>query len=181
MDVTEAPGKKEGGKAFSILLTFVIAFSFWMLFSIWNMYLLGHYDLFRLARGIIVAVIIAITMHQLLIPGRGEKGLVKLRRWCLYALWELWQIVLAAVDVAMRVLGIRPLDPRIIEFETTLRSDLALTTFGDSITLTPGTITIDIDPERGKYVVHAIDQGPGDALTVDQTMQKKVGYVFMEE
>lgn len=179
--MTETTGKREGGKAFAILLTFIIAFSLWMLFSYWNKYLLGHYDLFRLARGIIVAVIIALTMHQLLIPAGGQKRLVKLRRWCLYALWELWQIVLAAVDVAMRVLGIRPVDPRLIEFETTLRSDLALTTFGDSITLTPGTITINIEPERGKYLVHAISQEPADALTVDQTMQKKVGYVFMEE
>lgn len=179
--MTETTGKTGNGKAVSILLTFIIAFTLWMLFSYWNKYLLGHYDPFRLARGIIVAVIIALTMHQLLIPGRGEKVLVKLRRWCLYALWELWQIVLAAVDVAMRVLGIRPVNPRLIEFETTLRSDLALTTFGDSITLTPGTITINIEPERGKYLVHAIDQGPADALTVDQTMQKKVGYVFMEE
>jgi multicomponent Na+:H+ antiporter subunit E len=181
MTVTEVTSVRKGGKAFSLILTFVLAFIFWMLFSYWNKYLVGHYDLFRLVRGLLVALIIAVTMHQLVVPGRGEQVLLKVRRWILYALWELWQIVLAAVDVALRVLGARPVDPRIIEFETTLRSDFALTTFADSITLTPGTITINVEPERGKYVVHAIAKEPADALTVDQTMQKKVGYVFLEE
>jgi len=172
---------RKGEKAFSMILTFCVAFIFWLLLSAWNKYLLGHYDLFRLARGIIVALIITVTVHELLVPGRGEQVLLKIQRWLLYILWELYQIVLAAIDVASRVFGLRPVDPRIIEFETTLRSDLALTTFADSITLTPGTITIDIEPERGKYTVHAIDKGPADALTVDQTMQKKVGHIFMEE
>jgi len=62
-----------------------------------------------------------------------------------------------------------------------LRSDFALVTLANSITLTPGTITIDVDPEKGRYTVHALAKEPADALTVDQTMQKKVGYVFMEE
>jgi len=32
-----------------------------------------------------------------------------------------------------------------------------------------------MEPERGRYIVHAIAKGPADSLTVDQTMQKKVG------
>lgn len=172
---------KKGEKAFSMVLTFSAIFIFWMLLSAWNIYLIGHYDLFRLARGIIVALIVTITVHELLVPSRGEQVLLKLQRWLLYITWEIWQIVLAAIDVAKRVFGILPIDPRIIEFDTTLRSDLALTTFGDSITLTPGTITITIEPEAGRYTVHAIEKVPADALTVDQTMQKKVGHVFMEE
>ncbi len=168
-------------KAFSMILTFFVALIFWLLLSAWNKYLIGHYDLLRFFRGVLVALIVTLTAHELLVPGRGEKVLLKLQRLILYIPWELYQIVLAAIDVAYRVIGLRPVDPLIIEFETTLRSDLALTTFADSITLTPGTITIDIEPERGKYTVHAIDKGPADSLTVDQTMQKKVGYVFMEE
>ncbi|MFZ2072011.1 MAG: Na+/H+ antiporter subunit E [Halobacteriota archaeon] len=174
-------GMRGSEKAFSMVLTFCAMFIFWLLLSAWNIYLTGHYDLFRLARGVIVVLVVTLTVHELLIPGRGEKVLLKIQRWLLYSTWELWQIMLAAIDVAYRVLGLRTVDPLIIEFETTLRSDLALTTFGDSITLTPGTITIDIEPERGKYTVHAIAKEPADALTVDQTMQRKVGHVFMEE
>ena len=40
------------------------------------------------------------------------------------------------------------IDPRIIEFDSRLTSDLARTTFANSITLTPGTITVDCDRAR---------------------------------
>jgi len=46
--------------------------------------------------------------------------------------------------------------------------------------LTPGTITILVEPERGKFWVHAIAKEPADALLVDQTMQRKVANVFIE-
>ena len=106
----------------------------------------------------------------------------KTLRLLLYIPWELWQIVLANFDVAYRVLHPKmPIDPRIIEFDTTLRSDFALTTLANSITLTPGTITIDVEPERGRFLVHAIASKAADALLVDQTMQKKVAHVYMEE
>ena len=72
------------------------------------------------------------------------------------------------------------MSPRIIEFETPLRSELSLTFMANSITLTPGTITIEVVPENGKFVVHAIDKNCADALLVDQTMQNKLAYVFME-
>ncbi len=172
-------GKRE--KAFSIILTFCVTLIFWLLLSAWNIYLVGHYDLFRLIRGILVALIVTLTMHKLFVPGMGKKVLLKSQRMLFYIPWELYQIWLAAVDVAYRVLGLRTVDPLIIEFETTLRSDFALITLGNSITLTPGTITIDVEPERGIFVVHAIAKEPADSLTVDQTMQRKVAHVYMEE
>jgi len=172
---------KKDHRAFSILLTFCIMFVFWLLLSAWTVYLPEPYDLSKVARGVISALIVTFLTYEIFIPSRGEKVLLKLGRFILYLAWELWQIYLATIDVAKRVFGILEVDPRIIEFDTTLRSDFALVTFANSITLTPGTVTIDVDPERGRYTVHAIAKAPADSLTVDQTMQKKVGHVFMEE
>ena len=171
-----------GNKTFSIILTFCIMFAFWMLLSAWTVYLVEPYDLFIVSsKGILAALIVSFLTYEIFVPSRGEDVLLKLRRFIPYVGWELWQIYLATIDVTKRVYGILEVDPQIIEFDTTLRSDFALVTFGNSITLTPGTITIDIEPERGRYIVHAIAKGPADSLTVDQTMQKKVGHVFMEE
>ena len=173
---------ERGNKTFSIILTFCIMFAFWMLLSAWTVYLVEPYDLFIVSsKGILAALIVSFLTYEIFMPSRGENVLLKLRRFIPYVGWELWQIYLATIDVAKRVFGILEVDPQIIEFDTTLRSDFALVTFANSITLTPGTITIDIEPERGRYIVHAIAKGPADSLTVDQTMQKKVGYVFMEE
>ena len=173
---------ERGNKTFSIILTFCIMFAFWMLLSAWTVYLVEPYDLFIVStKGILAAIIVSFLTYEIFVPSRGENVILKLRRFIPYVGWELWQIYLATIDVAKRVYGILEVDPQIIEFDTTLRSDFALVTFGNSITLTPGTITIDIEPERGRYIVHAIAKGPADSLTVDQTMQKKVGHVFMEE
>jgi multicomponent Na+:H+ antiporter subunit E len=168
-------------RAFSIVLTFIVMFIFWLLFSAWTVYLPEPYDLSKVSRGVLASLMVTLLTYELFVPSRGEKVLLKTRRFIAYVGWELWQIYLATIDVAKRVLGILPIDPRIIEFDTTLRSDFALTTFANSITLTPGTITIDVEPLRGRYIVHAIAKEPADSLTVDQTMQRKVGYVFMEE
>lgn len=163
-----------GGKGFGILVTFCIMFLFWILLS-------GFFDPFHLIAGVICSAIVAFISYDLLVKGKDEKMLSKSFRLFLYIPWEFWQIVLANIDVACRVLHPKmPIDPRIIEFETSLRSDFALVTLANSITLTPGTITIFVEPEKGKYWVHAIAKEPADALLVDQTMQRKVAYVFME-
>ncbi len=173
---------KKENTTFSIILTFCIMFAFWMLLSAWTVYLVEPYDLFVVSsKGILAALIISFLTYEIFVPSRGENVLLKIRRFIPYIGWELWQIYLSVIDVTKRVLGILPVDPRIIEFDTTLRSDFALVTFANSITLTPGTITIDIEPEKGRYIVHAIAKEPAESLTVDQTMQKKVGHVFMEE
>jgi multicomponent Na+:H+ antiporter subunit E len=172
---------KEEHRKFSILLTFCIMFTFWLLLSAWTVYLPEPYDLSKVSRGVLSALIVTFLTYEIFVPSRNENMLLKLQRLIPYVAWELWQIYLASIDVAKRVFGMLEVDPRIIEFDTTLRSDFALVTFANSITLTPGTITIDVDPAKGRYTVHAIAKGPADSLTVDQTMQKKVGYVFMEE
>lgn len=172
---------KVENRTFKIVLTFCIMFIFWLLLSAWTIYLPEPYDLSKVSRGVLAALIVTFLTYEMFVPNPGDKTLLKIRRFIPYVGWELWQIYLATIDVTKRVFGILPIDPRIIEFDTTLRSDLALVTFANSITLTPGTITIDIEPERGRYTVHAIAKEPADSLTEDQSMQKKVGFVFMQE
>jgi len=161
-------------KRFGILLTFCIMAAFWILLS-------GVFDAFHLISGLVCCALVSVISHDFLVKGKSEKKLLKSLRLLIYIPWELWQIVLANIDVAYRVLHPKmPIDPLIIEFETTLRKEFSLATLANSITLTPGTITILVEPEKGKFQVHAIAKGPANALLVDQTMQKKVAYVFME-
>lgn len=162
------------GKWFGFFITFGVMFLFWILLS-------GLFNAFHLIAGGICSALVAFLSHDLLVKGKSDKILLKSWRLLRYIPWELWQIVLANIDVAYRVLHPKmPIDPRIIEFETSLRGDFALVTLANSITLTPGTITITVEPENGKFQVHAIAKEPADALLVDQTMQKKVADIFME-
>lgn len=171
-------------KVFSMVLTFFTMFVFWMLLSAWIIYPdnPGRFHLIHICEGVIASLIVTLISHELLIPRRGEKVLLKTTRIISYIGWELCQIILANFDILYRVAHPKmPIDPRVIEFETTLRSDFALTTLANSITLTPGTITIKVDPEKGKFIVHAIAKKCADALLVEKTMQRKVAHVYMEE
>jgi multicomponent Na+:H+ antiporter subunit E len=69
-----------------------------------------------------------------------------------------WELVTANLDVAYRVLApSMPINPEVVEVPLRVESDLAITTIANSITLTPGTLTMDYDDERNSLYVHAID------------------------
>ena len=50
-----------------------------------------------------------------------------------------------------------PIKPGIVKVETSLKSDTGLTFLANSITLTPGTLTVDIDREGGFLYIHWIN------------------------
>jgi len=50
-----------------------------------------------------------------------------------------------------------PINPGIVKVKTTLKSDTGLTFLANSITLTPGTMSVDIDQENGFLYIHWID------------------------
>ncbi len=69
-----------------------------------------------------------------------------------------WECLKANLDVAYRVIHPKmPIKPGIIKIKTSLKSDAALTFLANSITLTPGTLTVDIDKEGGFLYIHWIN------------------------
>jgi multicomponent Na+:H+ antiporter subunit E len=68
-----------------------------------------------------------------------------------------------------------PIAPRLIRHETKLRSDSELVVLGNSITLTPGTITVEIAP--GELVVHAIDAAASEDL-LGGALERRVSRIF---
>lgn len=84
-----------------------------------------------------------------------------LRYWYFFAHYLptfLWECIKANLDVAYRVIhpGL-PINPGIIKVKTQLKSDTALTFLANSITLTPGTLSVDIDKDNGLLYIHWID------------------------
>jgi multicomponent Na+:H+ antiporter subunit E len=70
----------------------------------------------------------------------------------------LWEMIKANIDVAYRVSHPKlPINPGIVKVRTTLKSDTGLTFLANSITLTPGTLSVDVDKEEGVLYVHWID------------------------
>jgi multicomponent Na+:H+ antiporter subunit E len=76
----------------------------------------------------------------------------------LYVLVFLREVIVANLDVAYRVLvpGL-PLEPQVILVPLRVETELGITTIANSITITPGTITLDHDVDENALYVHAID------------------------
>lgn len=69
----------------------------------------------------------------------------------------LWECLKANVDVAKRVLHPDlPIRPGTIAVKVNLKSDIGLTFLANSVTLTPGTTSVDIDKEKSILYVHWI-------------------------
>lgn len=99
-------------------------------------------------------------------------------RFLAYVPWLLKEIAMANIQVVRLVLDPRlPVDPVVVRFGTTLSSDLARTAFANSITLTPGTVTLDV--EGAEFVVHAVTRAMADLA--GGAMERRVAAVFEEQ
>ena len=157
------------------IITFLIFFIVWIIWS-------GVFDAWHLSLGIISCVLVTYMSHDLLFGHEklSAKNITIAIRFTTYLPWLIYQIVLANIHVAKVALHPRMnnlIDPHIIRFKTKLQRDISLVTFANSITLTPGTITILI--RDGYYFVHALDMKVAGDLPGD--MEEKIGHIFMED
>lgn len=89
-----------------------------------------------------------------------------------YLPWLLWQIVLSNLRVARLILspGL-PISPTLAVVRTSQRSELGQVIYANSITLTPGTISVDVDGDG--ILVHALERDGVDGLE-DGEMDRRV-------
>jgi len=90
----------------------------------------------------------------------------------LYLGWLAREVVLSAIDVSKRVLDPRlPISPRAITLPLSQRTELGRTVYANSITLTPGTVSIDLGEDFVR--VHALTEAGAQAL-IDGDMDRRV-------
>ena len=156
------------------VLTFFIMLFFWVLFS-------GKFDLFHISLGVASSAIVAALSKDLLFPARIKPGfIICWLRFAGYIPWLFYQILLANLRIMYLVFHPRMMeliDPKIISFSTKLTNDISRTTFANSITLTPGTVTVNVSV-LGKLRVHCIDEKSGRPLPGE--MEKRIARVFNE-
>lgn len=93
-----------------------------------------------------------------------------------YLPWLTGRILKSSLHVSRLILSPSlPISPKLIRHETKLKSDGELVILGNSITLTPGTITVEVAP--GELTVHAIDEASSTDL-VDGVLDDRVGRMF---
>jgi multicomponent Na+:H+ antiporter subunit E len=134
------------------LVYFILAFVIWILLT-WPI-ANGKIDVQFVIAGVIASVIAAILFHEMLprehhifiSPVRIFWGLVYLPVFFYY-------VVKANLDVVYRALHPKmPIKPGIVKIKTNLKTDSAITALANSITLTPGTLTVDLTDDGYLYV-----------------------------
>ena len=131
----------------------VLLMLFWLILS-------GHYDLMHISFGVFSVILVMLMNYSLrrrLFAMEEHSGDLKLSllRLIAYIPWLLWQIVIASMQVAWVVLHPKcPIDPALLRFRTRLGNMSAKVILGNSITLTPGTITLEI--EKDEFLVHSM-------------------------
>lgn len=172
----EKPAKALRTKRFgaTFILSFVILLALWIIFS-------GRFDVFHITLGLISSAIVAVFSGDLLFTSDEPWSIFRLwLRMLAYIPWLLYKIFLANLYVMYLVFHPKMMDlinPQIIEFDSMLKDDFARTTFANSITLTPGTITVNVTV-LGQFSVHCIDDKSGQSLPGD--MELKIARVFRE-
>ena len=135
---------------------FVVLFGTWLLLS-------GHWDPFLVGSGAAACVLVAALARRMdAIDGEGHPiGL--LWRFPAYLPWLLWKIALANLAVARAILSpAGALDPTAGWVEAHQKTAAGLVAFANSITLTPGTVSLTALP--GRIHVHALTRGGLDEL-----------------
>tara|TARA_B100000614_G_scaffold238118_1_gene236748 strand:+ start:366 stop:941 length:576 start_codon:yes stop_codon:yes gene_type:complete len=166
-------GQEEKQSFAPFMITFVLMFATWLILS-------GNFAPLLISLGLISSLIVAWFFHDLLFPSLTGKHLGIFIKFSAYIPWLIIEIIKANFHLLYLVFHPRMkelIDPHIIDFKTNLESDLAVTTLANSITLTPGTITVTTGSD-GSYRVHAIDKPSAEALP--GTMLDKVADIYGE-
>ena len=94
----------------------------------------------------------------------------------------LWQVLLANLDVAYRILHPRlPIRPGIVKIRTALESTTARILLANAITLTPGTLTVELVDGGWLYVhwLYVRSTDPGEAgARIAERFERILGRIF---
>lgn len=161
----------------AVLLLFSLLLGTWLLLS-------QRFEVLFIAMGVVSAGISTALTYPLVLPivfpdRRPERGgLVRLGHVVRYLGWVLRRMTLASVQIAYFVLHPRmPLDPAVLRFTTTLRTPMARAVIANTITLIPGTMTVDLDGDE--YAVHTFFPAAADDI-VSGELQERVAAMFGE-
>lgn len=140
----------------------------------------GAFTLPNFALGAIVAALALVVLRDRF--GQRKRQGRSLRLAALAVLF-LRELMLSAVSVA--AWAVRPnvrteLRPAFVAVPLTVKSDLEITLLANLITLTPGTLSVDVSPDRKFLYVHALDCRNPDALkaSIAEGFERKVIEAF---
>jgi len=156
------------------ILQFAVLFGLWLVLS-------ERFDIFHVSIGFFCAVLstlihVKINRHLYYRHEIAKEHALKIPRLFLYVPWLIWQIIVASLQVAYLVLHPKtPIRPSLVSFKTRLPNVAAKVILANSITLTPGTLTIQISGDA--FLVHSLTDASYTGI-VDGSLPLQVAKLY---
>ncbi len=161
----------------NLALSFIALMAFWLIMS-------GIYQPVQITQGVIsVLIVIAVNYrlkrYKFFEDEMDDLGKLRFHFAIWYVIWLVAEMVKSGFHVALVILSPeRRMRTYVLKFKTDLPSAHAKMILGNSITLTPGTLTIDITGDE--FTVHAVSEKSFESITSD-TMPRMVLRLFEKE
>lgn len=139
-----------------VWLAFLLAV-FWIINS-------GHFDFLLLSFGVIsIIIVIVVNQRMSRVNEEYHPPIILSLRLPLYVAWLAKEIVLANIDVIRCIWQRNPaIEPRVIKVKASQQTDLFKVLYANSITMTPGTVTMEV--EGDEFTVHALTRTSREGL-----------------
>ena len=152
----------------TLMLKTLSFFLIWLLLS-------ASFDIFHMGLGLLAAFGVA----WLNTDRAASRSAIPRLRIVWYFPWLLGRILQSGFHLSAVILHpALPIDPKLIRYRTELREEAGIVLLGNSITLTPGTITAEVNSQD--LVVHAIDDQSADDVS-SQRIEQKIAGLFAEK
>lgn len=132
------------------------------LYVLWLL-LSGHYVPLLLGLGVASVMVIVLIARRMNVVDHEGHPIHLGWRSALYWPWLLWEIAKANIDVALVIVRpSMPIKPALMHIKGSQRSALGQVIYANSITLTPGTVTVEL--KEGIFSVHALTSAAAEGL-----------------
>jgi len=142
----------------AFIVTTIMCFIVYLLLTIGSGSDLWKWSYAEIFLGIILSVLVGIVARKIFV--KKSFRMANPVRWFTFIAYAIgpffWGMAKANFDVAYRVITGK-IKPGIVKISPDLKTDLGITMLANSITLTPGTLSVDIDEDKNDLYIHWIN------------------------
>ncbi len=143
-----------------------------LMFGLWLM-LSGHYTGLLITLGLISAIVLSLIAYRMGVLDEEGLPLGLLIRLPKVSFWLIWEILKSNIDVARVIMRPERAQPQLVRVKASQKTVAGLVTYANFITLTPGTVSVNVDETTNEILVHGLTNDFSDGLA-DPEMDRRV-------
>jgi multicomponent Na+:H+ antiporter subunit E len=146
-----------------------------VLFVLW-LALSGHFhELILIELGLVSSIFVVWIAHRMRLADHEGHPIQMTMGALTFWPWLGWEIIKANIDVARIILNpALPISPVLFKVSASQKTEVGMVAYANAITLTPGTVTVDVDDAGSEFTIHAITREAADELETGRMDRRTV-------